>query len=119
MCSECKCVLLSSGTAFGYRTGDYVLAAAGRTAAGTARKQLDSLVAGRCFFRRNSKWVRCSGLHPHVGFDVSFASRYKSPVWYLGRRLKSATAPQLYSLRTELNYATGNVLGRQVKFDEA
>ena len=40
-------------------------------------------------------------------FDVSFLSRYKSRVWCLGRRLKSATAPQLYSLRTELNYATG------------
>src|SRR5260370_35612157 len=112
MCSECKCVLLSSGTAVGYRTGHYVLDAAGRTAAGTARKQLDSLVAGRFFFRRNSKWVRCSGLHSHVGFDVSFTSRYKSSVWYLGRRLKSATAPQLYSLRTELDYATGQRSGK-------
>lgn len=52
-------------------------------------------------------------------FDVSFTSRYKSQVWYLGRRLESATVPQLYSLRTELNYATGQCLGRRLRFDEA
>jgi hypothetical protein len=48
----------------------------------------------------------------YLGFDVSFLSRYKSPVWYLGRRLESATAPQLYSLRTELNDATGEPSGK-------
>jgi hypothetical protein len=51
-------------------------------------------------------------LQSHLGFDVSFAPRYKSQVWYLGRRLESATAPQLYSLRTGLNQATGQRSGK-------
>jgi hypothetical protein len=40
-------------------------------------------------------------------------------VWYLGRRLKSATAPQLYSLRTEQLRHWKDLLGRLLKFDEA
>src|SRR6266496_2725982 len=64
------------------------------------------------YLRGNSKWARCSGRHPRAAFDLFFVSLYKSRVWYLGRRLKSATAPQLYSLRTELDYATGQCSGK-------
>jgi len=56
--------------------------------------------------------VRLSHGSSHLKFDVSSFSRYKSQVWYLGRRLESATAPQLYSLRTELNHATGQGSGK-------
>ncbi len=47
--------------------------------------------------------VRLSHGSSHLKFDVSSFSRYKSQVWYLGRRFESATAPQLYSLRTEFD----------------
>lgn len=40
--------------------------------------------------------------------DDSFLSRYKSQSLELGRRLESATAPQLYSLRAEHGEATGS-----------
>ena len=82
----------------------------------TGRKRCSLTVGSACswlfWVRVNFNMVRWSDRNSHLRFDVSFFSRYKSPVWYLGRRLESATAPQLYSLRTELDYATGQRSGK-------
>src|SRR5882724_1106775 len=103
LCSECECVLLASGTPFGDWIGNYVRSAARTPAARTARQQLDPAV-GRPNVCVNPKLCRvqeslCS--QECLTFLLHRGINHRSGI--LGRRLESATAPQLYSLRTEFD----------------
>src|ERR1039458_8365902 len=75
LCRECECVLLASGTAFGDRIGDYVLAAAGRPAARRADRKSTRL---------NSS---------HLGISYAVFCLKKKTRFRVGPRFGCNTAP--------------------------